>query len=74
MDVAFGQIRFMAGRRQPFGPPEPVDSEDFTRHIRALADACTPYQDRWLNGAHANGAGRQPQRSKGSGSSPPRKS
>jgi hypothetical protein len=54
MSVAFMQIRFMAGRRQPFGPPEPADSEDFARHIRALADACTH-----LPGTLAGGTARQ---------------
>ncbi|GGV16888.1 hypothetical protein GCM10010182_42300 [Actinomadura cremea] len=42
MSVAFMQIRTMAGRRKPSGFPEPVDSEDFAWHIRALADACSP--------------------------------
>jgi hypothetical protein len=57
MSVAFMQIRAMAGRRKAYGPPEPVESEDFARHIRALADACTP-----LPGALAQGSARQRRR------------
>lgn len=41
MAVAFMEIRTMAGRRRTLSSPAPSDSDDFTRHIRALADACT---------------------------------